>query len=369
MEINIQSVRVAEASDNTRWRQPMRLVLVEADENVDDESMDGENGYAMQKSAFDQALAAFKEQGYKMRRTGGTIFIADKKKAGHGIYADTIGSKGKVHLNWSDMPDMGDEHFDSHSAASARWVSEFVEAIADNFPRLKLARFKTGSVELELTVPNQSERYARIKSLIDTYVDDGFVVKAGLDANGIKAWTVQQPGLPNKLVISRHPSAIQYTAFPLGKAPFPMTNARLVSNVSVSNASQYPWADAAVKAMKKALPAFNANEFFDEGYELRGPKMEDGEKLAIKLASAMKKAGFEVVRGNTGGDGDTYAIKIEGGHAVVIEPTAEVFEDGAFIVTPYSHATDLDWEGTPKALASAAPVIALHDYMSATQGK
>lgn len=257
----------------------------------------------------------------------------------------------------------------AEASGNTRWVSEFVEAIADNFPRLKLNRFKTGVGELELTVPNQSERYARIKSLIDTYVDDGFVVKAGLDANGIKAWTVQQPGLPNKLVISRHPSAIQYTAFPLGKAPFPMTNARLVSNVSVSNAGQYPWAAAVVKEIKQALPSFSINEFFDEGYELRGPKMEDGAKLALKLAKALKKAGYSVVRGNSGGDGDTFAVKIEGGHMIVIEPTAEVFEDGAYLVSPYPNGSSLDWEGKPKALASAAPTIALHDYMPAKRGK
>lgn len=136
-----------------------------------------------------------------------------------------------------------------------------------------------------------------------------------------------------------------------------------------ASAGQYPWAAAVVKEIKQILPAFSINEFFDEGYELRGPKVEDGEKLAVKLAKALKKAGYSVVKGNSGGDGDTYAVKIEGGHMVVIEPTAEVFEDGAYLVSPYVRESDLDWESKPKALAGATSGIQLHDFVTTAAEK
>lgn len=125
------------------------------------------------------------------------------------------------------------------SESNARWVKDLEDSIKEIFPRLKLAKFLTGKADLELTVPSGGpEVYRRVKLLVDAFVDEGFLVKTGLDANGIKAWTVQQVGGPNRVAITRHPSGSQYSIVPLGKTPFPMTNARMVSETTAVASSK-----------------------------------------------------------------------------------------------------------------------------------
>jgi len=124
------------------------------------------------------------------------------------------------------------------SESNARWVKDLEDCIKEHFPRLKLTRFLTGKADLELTVPNESERYRRIKLLMDSFVEDGFLVKTGLDANGIKAWTVQEVGGPNRVAVTRHPSGSQYSIVPIGKSPFPMTNVRQVTEATALASSR-----------------------------------------------------------------------------------------------------------------------------------
>lgn len=204
MNQKVNPINAAQASDNTRWRQPMRLILAAADENVDDDDMDGEFGYAMKKADFDTALESFKEQGYKTRKTGGTIFIADKKKPTEGIYADTVGSKGKVHLNWSDAPDMGEDHFDSESSsipAKYQWADGMIEVVKKNVPNAKVNDLFDND-GIELVGPNTADGKKIATKVANALKAAGFEVKHGTDEFENEIFAINAKGDSHHMVIS-----------------------------------------------------------------------------------------------------------------------------------------------------------------------
>ena len=121
---------------------------------------------------------------------------------------------------------------------------------------------------------------------------------------------------------------------------------------------KYQWADGMIAVIKKTSPSSKINELFDEdGITLVGPSEADGKKQAVKIANALKAAGFEVKHGTDEYDNEIYAISEKGdNHHIVISETSETFVDGSWIIMLYG-TEKIEW-------SSHSSSVNLHDFVS-----
>jgi len=131
------------------------------------------------------------------------------------------------------------------------------------------------------------------------------------------------------------------------------------SESKTRTAADYPWADGMVAVIKKTVPKVKLDDLYDgDGAELVGPGEDDGKNLAVKIANALRSAGFEVKHGFDEFTNEIYAINAKGDkNHIVISETAETFEDGSWIIMLYG-TEKIEWSSH----SSSAPV--LHDFVS-----
>ncbi len=167
MEPHYQSVSAS--SLIPKWRKPLTSLLEMHSSEVGVNDMDGELGSAISTRDWENLKKMLGEAGYVVKRqAGGTWFISDLKKPTFGIYADTLGSAGKVHLNWSDMPDLGERQFDAHaSTAFYDFTATAAKAPSDKAVKKAAAVLKTAD---KAKVAAISEK---LKGLIDQAVQIG----------------------------------------------------------------------------------------------------------------------------------------------------------------------------------------------------
>lgn len=131
------------------------------------------------------------------------------------------------------------------------------------------------------------------------------------------------------------------------------------SESKTRTAADYPWADGMVAVIKKTVPKVNLDDLYDgDGAELVGPGEDDGKKLAVKVANALRSAGFEVKHGFDEFTNEIYAINAKGDkNHIVISETSETFVDGSWIIM-LNGTEKIEWSSH----SSSAPV--LHDFVS-----